>query len=290
MPRAWPARSHFPTGTGRRRPTLPRGSTTRCRVARRSGATFTQCRTAPGSASTPRSISAAAASSAPISHGRPLSTTRLSPRNSTNFSSLSAATTPPSTWNASTQTTRVFGRNSIAKVSRFPTLPFTAPRRTVCPGSWAYSSSQAPGSLPHSRLASRWPPGSRRSKSRHPLLQSRVLCVMRVPDGFTQALVELGPVENDFLCVHRGDGGERNGKVAGVLHVDHQLPAAVPRNLPNGAKGLVMLGDEDFEAFLDRIHPATPAALRSMQPTGNLRLRHTYRRSPAANRRSTICE
>src|SRR5262245_33973530 len=268
MPRAWPARSHFQTVTGRRRPTLPRGSTTRCRVARHSGAISTQCRTAPGSASTPRSISAAAASSAPISPGRPPSTTRLSPRNSTNFSSLSAATTPPSMWNASTPTTRVFGQNSIAKVSRFPTLPFTVPRCTVCLGWWAYSASRVPGSRPHSRLASRWPPGSRLSKSQHPLLQARVLCVVRVPDGFTQALVELGPVENDFLCVHRGDRGERNGKVAGVLHVDHQLTAAVPRNLPNGAKGLVMVGDEDFEAFLDRIHPATPAALRGMLARG----------------------
>ena len=55
----------------RPRPTTPRANTTRCRAARRSSATSTRCPTAPGSACTPRSTSAGAASSAPTSSGSP---------------------------------------------------------------------------------------------------------------------------------------------------------------------------------------------------------------------------
>src|SRR5215510_244211 len=161
-------------------------------------------------------------------------------------------------WNGYTLTTRVFGRSSTAKASRFLILPFMAPRRTVCQAWSAYTGLRAPGSRPHSRSASTWPPSSARGEPRPARSEPWVFRIVCVPDRLAQTLVELGPVENDFLRVHRGDGRERNAIIARVFDIDYQFAAAVPRNSPNGAERLVVVGDEDFEAFLDCIHPGTP--------------------------------
>src|SRR4029077_14843886 len=95
---------------------------------------------------------------------------------------------------------------------------------------------------------------------------SGVLGVVRMLDGLAQALVEPCRVEDDLLCVHGRDGAQRNGKIARILDVDDQFAAAVPRNLTYRAERLVVVGDEDFEAFLDRVHPGTPGQWLSLTP------------------------
>src|SRR5262245_19943376 len=107
-----------------------------------------------------------------------------------------------------------------------------------------------------------------------------VLGVVRMPDGLAQTLVEPCRIEDDLLCVHRRDGAQRNGKIAGVLDVDDQFATAMPRNLAYGAERLVMVGDEDFEAFLDRVHPGHS---RSMAETQSFQKRMAaYRLAPVA--------
>ena len=113
------------TATGRPRPTTPRANTTRSRAAPRSSATSIPCPTAPGSACTPPSTSAGAASSGPTSPGSPASTTASSRRSSTSSSTSSAATIRASRRSACTPTTRASAPSSTAKASPCPTSPST---------------------------------------------------------------------------------------------------------------------------------------------------------------------
>jgi hypothetical protein len=51
--------------------------------------------------------------------------------------------------------------------------------------------------------------------------------------------------------VHGLDGIERNEEVASILDIDHHFGSALRRNLANGAEGVLPVGKEHLEPFLD---------------------------------------
>jgi hypothetical protein len=50
-----------------------------------------------------------------------------------------------------------------------------------------------------------------------------------------------------------GNRAERDGVLAGILDVDHQLLPAVRRDVADGAEGLARLGREHLKTLLDRL-------------------------------------
>src|SRR3954447_23957478 len=68
----------------------------------------------------------------------------------------------------------------------------------------------------------------------------RILGVVRMTDGLPELVVELLALDDHFLRVDSLDGGKRDGEVARVLDVDHQLGPAVRGDLADGPEGLVV--------------------------------------------------
>src|ERR1700689_442308 len=87
--------------------------------------------------------------------------------------------------------------------------------------------------------------------SRARLLEAGFFAVVGVADCVAQLAVELGAVQHDFLGMHRIDGAERDGKVAGILDIDDQLGASAGRDLADGAEILAAVGNKCLESNLN---------------------------------------
>jgi hypothetical protein len=87
---------------------------------------------------------------------------------------------------------------------------------------------------------------------------------VRVADSHTEAMIQLGAVENHLSRMHRFHGGERDRKVAGVLDVDHQLGPTAWCDRPNGAELFATIRNERLKPYFDAlVHNSLLALLSS---------------------------
>src|SRR5262249_57351560 len=82
---------------------------------------------------------------------------------------------------------------------------------------------------------------------------SRIVAFVRMADRPPQTIVELAAVQDHLVGVNGSNGIERNGEIAGVLHIDDKLRAAVRRNFADGAERLISVMHENVETFADRL-------------------------------------
>src|SRR5262245_39873014 len=66
-----------------------------------------------------------------------------------------------------------------------------------------------------------------------------IFILMGAANGAAQLVLQPSAIEDDFLVMHRFDGGQRHREIACILDIDHDLHAAIGVNLANGAEGLV---------------------------------------------------